>query len=592
MSRRTPVFLAVLLAAARAWAEPEPGRFRGAALSLGPGRPVCARVTFDRRAAEAGGRILVLDTAGAGDEQAIRLSEAVIARRGGLSSRAGAAARRHGVPAVALGQGRWDGAAPALYLDEPEFGAERGAAGFKYVPVTGSRERALREGDAVVVDAASGSVWLVAEGEAETRVGAAEAARAYDGLRDAQALEQWLAAGDGAGRGAALLEELVPRVVAGQMPAADLVRVRRAAERSAPASSREEMRRVEARAFLRAARSAIARANDCQEDVRHAADASALERLADESAAAAEGAAGAARLLSLSDGGAAGALRACRDSARRRAKARAGRPSGLAEAAAAAGADRPDGAELPAGSWARFVESNGLAEWLARTVDDASLGLRRKSERVRERVLAGRLEPVAAASGRSLIVGEDASLVADGPADAAQRVREVWAASWAPGPLGARLRAGRPLAYEGRVRVEKIAKADVSGVAFSRDPGSGRRERVQVEASAGGFDEADGGASESYVLERLSGRELAPRSGGGAEPLLSAERLARVARLARALDAWKGAGVEVAFSFAGPRLLVHHARALEAPRPIVPLADPNAPRVEADQVLDVKRVGL
>ncbi len=592
MSRRTPVLLAVLLAGARASAEPEAGRFRGTALSLGSGLPVCARVTFDRRAAESGGRILVLDVAEAGDEQAIRLSEAVIARRGGLSSRAGTAARRHGVPALALGQGRWDGAAPALYLDEPEFGAERGAAGFTYVPVTGSRERALREGDAAVVDAATGSVWLVPAEEADARVGAAEAARAYDGLRDAQALENWLASGADAGRGAALLEELVPRVLSGRMSAADLARARRAAERAAPASERERMRRAESRAFRRALLSARGRAEDCREAARHAGDAAALERLADESAASAEGVAGAARLLSLSDGGASASLLACRDAARRAAKSRAGRPVGLAEAAAASGADRPEGEELSAGAWARFVESNGLAEWLARTVDDASLGLRRKSERVRERVLAGRLEPVAAASGRVLIVGEDASLIADGPADAALRVREAWAASWAPGPLGARLRAGRPLAYEGRVRVEKITKAEVSGVAFSRDPGSGRRERIQLEVSPGGFDEAGAAGAQSYVLDRLSGRELAPRAGGGTDALLSPERLARVARLARALDAWKGAGVEVAFSFVGPRLLVHHARALEAPRPLVPLADPAAPRVEADQILDVRRVGL
>ncbi|UPT72739.1 MAG: PEP/pyruvate-binding domain-containing protein [Elusimicrobiota bacterium] len=159
------------------------------------------------------------------------------------------------------------------------------------------------------------------------------------------------------------------------------------------------------------------------------------------------------------------------------------------------------------------------------------------------------------------------------------------------GALGARLRAGRALAYDGRVRVEKIAAADVSGVAFSRDPGSGRRERVLVEASAGGLDAPDGAAFEAYALDRRTGRELVPRAGGGASPLLSAERLARVAKLARALDSWKGSGVEVAFSFAGPRLLVHHARALEAPRPIVPLADPFAPRVEADQFLNVRPVG-
>ncbi|MBI4061749.1 MAG: hypothetical protein HY403_09990, partial [Elusimicrobia bacterium] len=137
-------------------AEPVPGVFYGLALSLGSGRPVCARVTFDRRVAEAGGRVFILDAASAGDEPAIRMSEAVIARRGGLASRAGATARRHGVPAVALGRGRWDGGGPALYLDEPAYGKPLAASGFTYRPVTGFEERVLREGDAVVVDAASG----------------------------------------------------------------------------------------------------------------------------------------------------------------------------------------------------------------------------------------------------------------------------------------------------------------------------------------------------------------------------------------------------------------------------------------------------
>jgi pyruvate,water dikinase len=295
-------------------------------------------------------------------------------------------------------------------------------------------------------------------------------------------------------------------------------------------------------------------------------------------------------MLALADGGAAAAARACRDAALRRAKSRAGKPADFAAAAAAGGADRPEGVDLPAGAWTRFVESNGLAEWLERTLDDSSLGLRRKSERIRERILAGRLGPVDTLVGPSLIIGEDAALKADSPADAAQRVKEAWAASWGPGPLGARQRAGRGLAYDGRVRVERIVPADASGLAFSRDPGSGRRERVFVEATKGPLDGllAGDAATESYTVERRSGRETGPRS-GSASAVLSAARLARVARLARALDAWKGAGVEIAFSFAGERLIAHHARVLEPPRPVLPLNDPFAPRPEAGY-LNIKPV--
>jgi len=588
---RPGAFLPFLLLALSARAEPVPGAFHGLALSLGPGRPVCAKVTFDRAVAEAGGHVYVVDAASEADELAIRMSEAVVSRRGGLTSRAAAAARRHGVPAVSLGQGRWDGRGPALYLDEPSYGSPRSASGYSYRPVTGSEERALREGDAVVVEAATGRVILIAPAEAEARVAAAEAARAYDGLRDSQALEQWLAQPDGARRGAALLEELVPRAVSGSMPAEDLSRVRRAAERLVPASAREEMRRAESRSFSRAAREAKRRAEDCESDAAAATDAVALERLADEARASAEGAAAVARILSLTDGGAAAAARACRDSALRRAKSRAGKPSSFAAAAASGGADGPEGVELPAGSWARFVDSNGLAEWLPRVLDDSSLGLRRKSERIRERIMSGRFLLTEAVTGPVLIVGEDVALKAESAVDAPQRVKEVWAASWSQGPLGARQRAGRGLAYDGRVRVEKIAPAEASGFAFSRDPGSGRRERVLVEASRGSLDKVLAGdaETESYSLDRATGREVAPRTGASA-PVLSADKLVRVARLARALDAWKGAGVEIAFSFSGERLIAHTSRPLEPPRPALPLNDPFAPRPEAGY-LDIKRVG-
>lgn len=597
MIRRASLPLFFLLALS-VRAEPVPGAFHGLALSLGPGRPVCAKVTFDRRAAEAGGRVLVLDAAGAGDEQAIRMSEAVIVRRGGLSSRAGATARRHGVPAVALGQGRWDGRGPALYLDEPSYGNPLTASGWSYRPVIGESQRALREGDAVIVDAARGSVILVLPEEAQARLAAAEAARAYDGLRDAQALEVWLAETEGARRGAALLEEMVPRAVAGTMSADDLSRVRRAAERTVPASAREEMRRAEASSFTRAAREAKRRAEACAADAADAADARSLERLADEARASAEGVSAVARILSLSDGGASSAARACRDAALRRAKARAGTPSAFASAAASGGADRPEGVELPANAWERFVESNGLAEWLARALDDSSLGLRRKSERIRERIASGKLDAaseagaaaLAAAANGVFVIGEDAALKASGPADVLARVKEAWAASWTPGPLGARQRAGRGLAYDGRVRIEKIGPADASGLVFSRDPGSGRRERLFVEAASGSLDGilAGDAETESYALDRSTGREISPRS-GSASAVLSASQLVRVARLARALDAWKGAGVEVAFSFSGGRLIAHHARALELPRPVLPLNDPFAPRPEAGY-LNIKPV--
>ena len=195
-----------------------------------------------------------------------------------------------------------------------------------------------------------------------------------------------------------------------------------------------------------------------------------------------------------------------------------------------------------------------------------------------------------AATGSVLIVGEDVALKASGAADVLERIKEVWAASWMPGPLGARLRAGHALAYDGRVRIEKILPAAASGLAFSRDPGSGRRERLFVEAALGTLEGilAGDAETESYALDRRSGREAAPRS-GLATAVLSDSQLVRVARLARGLDAWRGAGIEVAFSFVGGRLIAHTARLLDSPRPALALNDPFALRPDA-QFLNIKPV--
>lgn len=553
-----------ILAALLSLAEPEQGTVRGLPLSIGSGRNICARVTFDRRVAREGGRIFVLDAARPGDEEAIRLSQGVLVRRGSLTSRAGETARRHGVAAVSLGQGRMDASGAALYLNEPTYGPPAKASGFAYRPVEGFSERVIKEGDAISLDAMIGGVTLIAPEEAQDRVAAFEAASAYDGLRSVEGLELWLTSSGGSARRAvALLEELVSRAAAGTMPIDDFSRVRRKAEAEVVAASREDLRGAERRMFHRALGRLQLRAQDCAFDL-------------DEARAAAAGVEATARLLSVSDEGTAKLARSCRDELQRRAIARGrGGAGDLAQAAVASGADRSQGWDLPPEAWSSFVAANDLSGWLKQTVDDASLGLRLKSERIRERILSGRLDPSSAlgaalltkASEPSLVIGPDGALKSEGRADILERVKQAWAASWDPGPLGARLRASNALSYQGRLRIERIESADVSGVAFSRDPGSGRRERIFIEAAAGSLDRilSGEGEVEAISLDRRTGRALWPRT----RATLSAEQLARVARLALGLDAWKGAGVEVAFSFRGSRLLVHHSRALEPPRPLI-----------------------
>jgi hypothetical protein len=580
--------------------DPEPGSYPGLTLSLGQGLPVCARVTFDRRKAAAGGLIFAVDAGEPGDEDAIRLSEAVIARRGGLVSRAAISARRHGVPAVAVGRGDWDPAGPSLTLREPEFAAGAVDGGLAVRPATGERERVLSEGDAACVDAAAGRVILPPADEADARVDAGEAARAFDGLRDEPALERWIEAAPDASRAAALMRELAPRALAGGISAGDLASVERAAKAAAGSAGRDVLARAERRAWTRALRAGSAASADCAAAAADAPSADVLTRLSDDAKAVADRAAAAGKILGGGDGGLGALAKKCAAVAAKRKRTAAASTPTLDDAAAAAGAARTESAPLRLETWKIFVAENGLGDFLASTLDDASLGLRRKSERVRARILEGRLSDstdagrnvlAAAASCPCLVVGADASVPARDGREALSAVREAWAASWGPGPLGARLRAGRGTDYDGAIHLEKSTKAELSGLLFSRDPGSGRR-RVLVEAAPGGIDALLSGdaATDRYALDYRSGRtlEAVPAASDG-KPLLSAARLAGLARLARALDAWRGGGVEASFSFDGDKLTVHHARPLEPPRPPQPLSDPFSPR-PSPEALNVKTV--
>ncbi len=576
--------------------DPEPGSFAGLTLSLGPGHPVCARVTYDRAKAAAGGRVFVADGGEAGDEDAIRLAEAVLVRRGGLTSRAAIAARRHGVPALALGRGGWDREG-RLVLREAMFGSDASGGGATR-PASGERERVLAEGDAACVDAAAGRLLLPEADEADARVDAADAARAFDGLRDPASLERWLDAEPRADRAAALLRELAPRVLDGGLAASDLARIEKSA-RAAAGTGASDLGRVERRAWARALRAVKAASADCAAAAADAPSAEVLDRLTRDAADLAARAAAGAKVYGGGDGGLGATANSCRTAAAKRRRSVPAASPSLDDAAAAAGAARARSVELPAAAWSRFVDDNGLRDYISGTLDDASLGLRRKSERIRERVLASRLGPeseaartvLAAASCPCLIVGEDATLKADDSAQALAMVKEAWAASWGPGPLGARMRAGRGADYAGRVRLSRVMPADVSGLLFSRDPGSGRR-RVLVEAATGGVDAvlAGGAAADRWALDPRSGRalEFVPGSPDG-KPRLSPAQLARVSRLARGLDAWRGSAVEAAFSFEGTDLVVHHARPLEPPRPPQPLNDPFTPR-PSPEALSVKPV--
>jgi len=570
--------------------EPELGSFPGRALSLGPGRPVCGRVTFDRLTAARGGFIFVLDSAEPGDEDAVRMSAAVLARRGGLSSRAALAARRFKIPAVALGRGAWDGEAKTLTLSEPVFGPAESAGPARLRLAVGSRPRVLREGDAACVDPFASRVLLPAAGEGEARIAAAEAARAYDGLRDAGALERWLEAGPGPARATALMREILPRALEGDVPPVDFKRLVSASRRLAGESLLGAGKKV----FRRACRQVRLELSECPAAADDASSEATLKRLLTRARALARHAEQAGELFGAGDGGVAVLARVCSAAVERRRKSVPSSTVSLEEAARAGGASASEVVELPPSSWDRFLADSGLDEFIERTLEDSSLGLKRKSNRIRERILAARLEPAceagqaalaAASAGPVLVLGEDAMLKA-APGEVLAKIREAWASSWETGPLGARLRAGLGGKSSGRVRLERITPAEISGLAFSRDPGSGRRGRILIEAAAGDLESLLGGGAASLrlTLESRSGRVLESEGTGD---LLSPARLKRLARLVRALDAWQGSGLEIAFSFSQEKLQVHRAAALEVLPPPRPVEDSVSPRPQG-QSLPVK----
>ena len=164
------------------------GAVRGVALSLGSRRRVVARLTFDRRKAASGGFVFAAARLTNADEPAIRLSAAVVTADEGALSAAGRLARRHGVPALSLRGAGWEPG--ALLVPRPVLGPPRAAGASQVMLVERVEARRLSEGDVVAVDPAGALIPLEA-GEQAFELELASALRAFEGLRDLQALLQW-----------------------------------------------------------------------------------------------------------------------------------------------------------------------------------------------------------------------------------------------------------------------------------------------------------------------------------------------------------------------------------------------------------------
>ena len=568
-----------------------------AALSASPGRPATARVTFDRSKAAAGGLIYAVSSASSEDEDAIRMSEAVVATSGGFASRAAVMARAHGVPAIILGRARWL-QGPVLSLDEPVFGPIRVFGGASYRAAEGSVNVELKEGDVASVDAARGILRVYPPAEQQRELALAMALRAYGGLKDAQALAQWFAGQPSRELGARLLSELAARAADGSARAEDYAVVRRAVLAACPERSCGLIKPAERRAVSALARETRDSLDDARRALDDAGTARAVANITREAREGFERLKSLARAAGFDSG-----IEAASDSfaalgrlEERRLKSLRGKATqSAAEAASAAGASSLLSAALPSSVYRRFLRESGIEMGVDEVARDASLGLSRKSDRVRRLILSAKLPAGSQFAGEILsrrppgevllVRGVGASSTVTRPEELLDAVRQAWASYWSPESLGARERSRAPLEPEATVLMEKPESADVSGLALTRDGALGRG-RLLVSAV---FGEKEGllsgeASPDQYVVDRKTGREVLPALVGDkrekfvldarsqslrklAVPpglrlrrCLSVAELEKLARVARALDDHFGCGLQIGFSFAGGRLFILEAR--------------------------------
>lgn len=572
-------------------------------LSVGRSRRVTAKLTFERREAAAGGRIFATQRPIPADDEAIRLSEGVLTAAGGGSARAALVARRHGAALLALPGARW--LEKGLALELPMLGAAETVGGVRLRLIERVHERRLAEGEVVTLDAERGLLILHPPERQQEELELAEALRAYDGLRDPQALAQWLdgRAERGPAAAARLLEELAARLTDGAASAEHITAVRRAA--GAGAELKVAAAKVLARERVEAAR----RLSDLHDGIGLASTIEALERLAAE--ADALGARLNALAAALGVPGVDPALESLRDKARalaaRREPSLKGRRERWEDAAAAAGAAVPMGARVPGELCERFLSDSGLSARIEEIGLDSSLDLGRKAKRIRELLDATPLSPESPVASEILARAPKSGLVAASgslgtrrvvPAERVlEAVKETWSVLWSPAAYGPRKRAREALASSAWVELRALSRAEVSGVLVTRDPASRARGRAELSAVFGeleGF--LDGSAlADRYVID-WRGRELLPAAvadkretrelelstgelkrglvppGLSLTRALTAEQLAALAKVARALDDHFGRAVQAEFSISGGRLTVLSAQPLRDPLPPLPSA--------------------
>jgi len=166
-------------------------RAQGLAASPGHGRPVLARVVYEKSKAAEGGYVFVAPYTTPDDLDAIRASKAVITTSGGLLSHAAITTREMGIPAVILNRADWRNG--VAFIDSPRFGNPYKVGGYV------ARHREMGEGGAVLAEGSlvrlepgAGVVEAFPSNVAAPLLDAADALEKYDSSRDGRKLVAWI----------------------------------------------------------------------------------------------------------------------------------------------------------------------------------------------------------------------------------------------------------------------------------------------------------------------------------------------------------------------------------------------------------------
>ncbi|MDO5698055.1 MAG: PEP/pyruvate-binding domain-containing protein [Dermatophilus congolensis] len=266
----------------------------------------------------------------------------------------------------------------------------------------------------------------------------------------------------------------------------------------------------------------------------------------------------------------------------------------------------PPFAVLPVAEYETFVREHRLdaviAEALPRGAAEASAAIREAFRRPMSRDQRARVEatigdlaahPVAVRSSAtaedlpeaSYAGQQDTFLEVSGIDAVIEKVIECWSSLWTERAITYRARndidgsgqaagqaAGSGLGIA--VVVQRMIDAEASGVVFTVDPLSGRRDRVVVDAVAGLGEKLVSGQviPDHYEVE---GDRIVERTVQGAEPVLSDGQLRELVALSRRIADAFGAPQDIEFTRVGDDLQIVQSRAITSLFP-VPEGDPEA----------------